>query len=216
VLRAQIGQEFDIAVGARVRRGRVAAVSPDRVEFELGEEVASAGTASVVVALALFKFDRFEWAVEKLTEVGVAEIRPVVAARSDAHLVHAAPKRAERWRRVALAAAEQSRRLSPPTIADPVKLRDVGGGEHGSCIVLAERFLDQQGEVSLKEALAPLASRDERSVVLAVGPEGGWTDDELRWFAQHRWTAASLGPTILRAETAAIAAVAIAMSELER
>jgi 16S rRNA (uracil1498-N3)-methyltransferase len=183
------------------------------VEFDLEEEVTAPGVARIAIALAVFKFDRFEWAVEKLTELGVAEIIPLLASRTDAHLVHAAPKRAERWRRVALAAAEQSRRASPPVISEPVKLRQLNPVENSARIVLAERLLEDVPEVSLKEALA--YPKSWRSLVLAVGPEGGWTDDELRWFAEQGWVPASLGRTILRAETAAIAAVAIAIAELE-
>ena len=87
---------------------------PDRVEFELGEEIATASSAQVTIALAIFKFDRMEWAIEKCTELGVARIVPVIASRTETHLATAAVKRAERWRRIALQASEQSRRISPP------------------------------------------------------------------------------------------------------
>jgi 16S rRNA (uracil1498-N3)-methyltransferase len=94
-----------------------------------------------------------------------------------------------------------------------VKLRQLNPVENSARIVLAERLLEDVPEVSLKEALA--YPKSWRSLVLAVGPEGGWTDDELRWFAEQGWVSASLGRTILRTETAAIAAVAIAIAELE-
>ena len=205
VLRAKPGQEFDISVGESVRRGRVLSVSDDRVEFELGEQITVSATAKITAALAIFKFDRFEWAVEKLTELGVAEIVPLLASRTDPHLASAAAKRVERWRRVALAAAEQSRRVTPPEIAEPVKLRQYG--PPGQKIVLAE----SEEELALKDALDPSSA----DVVIAIGPEGGWTADELRWFTQNGWKAVSLGRNILRAETAAIAATAIAMAELQ-
>jgi 16S rRNA (uracil1498-N3)-methyltransferase len=106
---------------------------------------------------------------------------------------------------VTLAAAEQSRRVTPPEIAEPVKLRQYG--PPGQKIVLAE----SEEELALKDALGPSSA----DVVLAIGPEGGWTADELRWFAENGWKAVSLGRNILRAETAAIAATAIAMAELQ-
>ena len=96
VLRAKVGQEFDISTGATVRRGRIVAVLEARVEFELGEEVPAAAALPVELLLAVFKFDRMEWAIEKATELGVARIVPVIAQRTEKHLAHAAAKRAFR------------------------------------------------------------------------------------------------------------------------
>jgi len=206
VLRARVGQEFDISAGGRVRLGRIASVTPQRVEFDLAEDVPASAAAHIHLYLAVFKFDRFEWAVEKATELGVARIVPVTARRTDSHLAAAAAKRVERWRRIAREAAEQSRRTSPPEIAEPVKLRAALAEAGGTRIVL-----DESGQgTTLKDALASAAE----PVLLAVGPEGGWTDDELKQFGESGWTSASLGSGILRAETAAIAALAIATSEL--
>src|ERR1700684_1041641 len=102
VLRAEIGQTFDIATGTEVRLGTITAISDHRVEFALGpaQEV-KAGVPTITLALAIFKFDRMEWAIEKCTEIGVARIIPVIARRSDAHLASAAAKRHERWQRIA-------------------------------------------------------------------------------------------------------------------
>src|SRR6202049_4135579 len=124
VLRARVGQDFDIAIGEAVRRGRIALVSDDRAEFELGEQVSRADLAEITLVLAVFKFDRMEWAIEKCTELGVARIIPVIARRTETHLATAARKRVQRWRRIALQAAEQSRRTSPPDISQPFKLKD--------------------------------------------------------------------------------------------
>ena len=205
VLRAQIGQEFDIVADGVVRHGRVAHVSEDRVEFELGEEIPSTANANLTLLLAIFKFDRMEWAIEKCTELGVKKIVPVIARRTDAHLASASVKRVERWRRIAKQAAEQSRRTMTSEIASPVKLRDAVDVRAGLRIVLAET----ETEATLREV-----ANFERGteVLLAIGPEGGWTEDELQLFKMQGWISASLGPTILRAETAAIAAVAIVTS----
>jgi len=113
-LRARVGQEFEVACGDCVRRATVTSVSDDRVEFTLGEDVAASAVVPITLLLAIFKFDRMEWAIEKCTELGVARIVPVIAQRTDSHLAAAALKRAERWRRIALQAAEQSRRAHPP------------------------------------------------------------------------------------------------------
>ena len=203
-----MGQEFDIATGTVVRRGRIVTVADGRVEFELGEEVPAPSVAQVTLLIAIFKFDRMEWAIEKCTELGVSRIAPVIARRTDAHLAAASVKRAERWRRIALQAAEQSRRAGPPEIAAPSKLQEVVSLNPGALrIVLVE---SEQGNL-LRNVLA---SHAEGEIVLAIGPEGGWAEDELQRFLQEGWIAASLGPTILRAETAAIAAAAVTMSEL--
>jgi 16S rRNA (uracil1498-N3)-methyltransferase len=207
VLRARVGQEFDIATGAVVRRGRVVTVEEGRVEFELGEEVPVAPVLDVTLLLAIFKFDRMEWAIEKCTELGVSRIVPVVARRTDAHLASAAAKRAERWRRIALQSAEQSRRAIPPEIVAPIKLQEAANLTGALKIVLAES--EQQAMLS-----DVLAAHSGGETLLAIGPEGGWADDELQLFLRAGWISASLGPTILRAETAAIAAAAITISEL--
>ena len=207
VLRARVGQEFDIATGAVVRHGRIVTIQESRVEFELGEEVPAAQVPNVTLLLAIFKFDRMEWAIEKCTELGVSRIVPVIARRTDAHLASAAVKRAERWNRIAIQAAEQSRRAAPPEIAAPLKLKDAATMTAGLRIVLAE----SEQETLLQYVLSPPPSGE---ILLAIGPEGGWAEDELQLFQKSGWTSASLGPTILRAETAAIAATAITIAEL--
>src|SRR5271157_5661839 len=121
-LRARVGQEFEVACGDRVRRATVASVSDDRVEFTLGEEVTPSAVVPITLLLAVFKFDRMEWAIEKCTELNVTSIVPVIARRSEKHLALSAGKRVERWRRIAREASEQARRESPPEVGDPVKL----------------------------------------------------------------------------------------------
>src|SRR5437867_7747986 len=93
VLRARIGQEFDIATGSNIRRGRITSIDNDRVEFELGEHIPAVAVPNITLALSIFKFDRMEWAIEKCTELGVEQIIPVIAARTEAHLIVAAVKR---------------------------------------------------------------------------------------------------------------------------
>jgi 16S rRNA (uracil1498-N3)-methyltransferase len=208
VLRARVGQEFDIVARDRVRRGFIITITPERVEFELGDEVLASSMARVTLVLSIFKFDRMEWAIEKCTELGATRIVPLIARRTEAHLGAAASKRVERWRRLALQAAEQSRRASSPELSEPLKLKDAVALTGTMRIVLSET----ESEVSLKEALGSHSS--DGGMVLALGPEGGWTNDELKLFQDAGWISASLGNTILRAETAAIAAMAVVQSEL--
>ena len=207
-LRARVGQKFEVACGSVVRRATVASVNDDRVEFVLGEEVAAITAAPLTLLLAVFKFDRMEWAIEKCTELNVTTIVPVIARRTEKHLAQAAEKRVERWRRIAREASEQARRVAPPKISDPMNLSSALDVAAELRIVLAET----EREVQLSDILRERA--DVPSLALAVGPEGGWTADELQLFDQAGWMAASLGATVLRAETAAIAALAIARAEI--
>lgn len=207
VLRCRVGQQFDIFVGDEVRRGTVASVQLGRVEFELGHAIERAEPSEITVAISIFKFDRMEWAIEKCTELGVARIVPVIAGRTEKHLAAAAAKRADRWRRLVQQAAEQSRRASIPEIAEPIPFKGLFAITGETKIVLSE----VEQELTLKDALSP----DTQSVLLAFGPEGGWTEKELTAFHEAGWKSASLGNTILRAETAAIAAVAVVTSVLQ-
>lgn len=209
VLRARVDQEFDIVANGIVRQGRISSVTDARVEFELGEEIVSDfASINLILLLAIFKFDRMEWAIEKATELGVSRIVPLIARRTDSHLASAAQKRVERWRRIAVQASEQSRRTATPEISDPTKLYEAANGPDSLKIVLSE----VEQKVSLPAILTEYANTSE--VALAIGPEGGWTQEELDFFQKNRWVPVSLGPTILRAETAAIAAIAITMSRL--
>ena len=206
VLRAKPGQQFDIAVGGMVRLGTIVSITPDQVGFALGAEVQSGQVPEVHILLSIFKFDRLEWAIEKLTELGAASVTTVVARRTESHLARAAEKRVERWRKLAHEASQQARRLSAPEIPAPMPLKKAVLEAKGHRIVLSEL----ETSVMLKSALAS----HRAPITLAFGPEGGWTNQELQLFQETGWTPATLGATVLRAETAAIAAVAIAMSEL--
>lgn len=208
VLRARVGQDCDIATGDSVRRGRISSLSEGRVEFELVEAVSDVITPEITLLLAVFKFDRMEWAIEKCTELGVTRIVPVIARRTDPHLAAASTKRHERWQRIARQASEQSRRSSPPEIAAPMRIADALNFPEALRIVLAE----SEERTLLRDVVNPKAA--ENGVVLAVGPEGGWTEDELQLFRHAGWISASLGNTILRAETAAMAATAVVASAL--
>jgi len=208
VLRVQTGQEFDIACGDVVRHGTVIAAGDERVEFALGESVVADVSTPISLLLAVFKFDRMEWAIEKCTELNVSAIIPVIARRTEKRLAQAAEQRVERWRRIAREAAQQSRRAAVPEIGHPVKLGNVLSVSAGSRIVLAE----SEQAVQLRDVVRNHPSAG--TLTLAIGPEGGWADDELEAFALAGWISVSLGTTILRAETAAIAALAISRSEL--
>lgn len=208
VLRARVGQEFDIGVRDAAFKGRISRILDQRVEFQLSELLPSSELRDVTLVLAIIKFDRMEWAIEKCTELGVTRIVPLAAKRSGVHLASASLKRMERWRRIAREAAEQSRRSSPPQIQEPIKPKQAAALPGDTRIFLSE----SENDMSLGKALQ---IKPTGELVLATGPEGGWTEAEQELFRGSGWISVSLGRTILRAETAAIAATAIALAELE-
>ena len=215
VLRAQPGVEADVVAGGHVFHAEVAAISPDEVRFNLIAEVEADPALPITLVMAVYKFDHMEWAIEKATELGVSAIAPAIARRTEKHLAQAATKRAERWRRIAHESAQQCRRSDVPVIHDPQPLNVLVAAPAAAVrLVLAE----QERSTTLRNALEQTmeSSVDEMpSVHLAIGPEGGWAPNEEALFDANGWRAVSLGPRILRAETAAIAALSIVASFLE-
>ena len=207
VLRAEAGQRYEICDQRSAWLAEIEEARGDRVVFRVVEPLEVRETAvTVTLCAALVKFDRFEWAVEKATELGVARILPFDAARSEKGLAEAARKRSERWQRIAREASQQSRRLRAPEILPAVPFTEALGTE-----AEFRYFLDEAGAPPLLQLLPP--SRDAAArVALLVGPEGGWTEDERRAATAAGWQPAGLSPQVLRAETAAAAAVAIVVN----
>lgn len=215
VLRAQPGMEFDVVAGDRVWHGVIAGISGDSVRFNLVAEVEADPALPITLLLAVFKFDRMEWAIEKATELGVERIVPVIARRSEKHLAQSAAARVERWRRIAREAAKQSRRSDIPAVDDPLPLKTAvrRPGDHLR-FLLAEQERTTTFRFALLEALRH-SGNEVPSIEIAVGPEGGWAAEEEALFDAEGWKAVSLGPRILRAETAAMTATAVAAALLE-
>ena len=215
VLRAKAGMESDIIAGDRVWHAVIAGISGDAVRFNLVAEVEADPALPITLLLSIFKFDRMEWAIEKATELGVERIIPVIARRSEKHLAQAAQNRIERWRRIARESAQQSRRSDVPVIEDAVALKAAAHARNdGVPLLLAEQERTTTLRHALEEALA--ASPDEIPAIrMAIGPEGGWAGEEEALFDSEGWKPVSLGPRILRAETAALTAMAVAVALLE-
>ena len=226
VLRAQPGQVYDIVANGFLHRAEITAVSDSEVAFTLHEELESDAALPIHLLLAVFKFDHFEWAIEKATELGVSRITPILARRTEKHLALAAAKRADRWRRIALESAKHSRRTDIPDIAAPTPLAAALAAEAAPIRILlseTEQSLTLAAALEHHVSLTSQLHHDGFDINhqpatfrldLAIGPEGGWTPEEMSLFTQHHWTHVTLGPRILRAETAAIAAIAIASSHL--
>jgi 16S rRNA (uracil1498-N3)-methyltransferase len=216
VLRAQTGMECDMVAGDRVWRAVISGVSGDAVRFTLLTEVEAEPALPVTLLLSVFKFDRMEWIIEKATELGVEQLIPMSARRSEKHLVQAAPARVERWRRLAREAAKQSRRSDVPVVQDLVSLKaavHMKAAAPGLSLLLAEQERATTLYAVMQSALLQ-TTVEKPAVHLAVGPEGGWTAEEESLFALQGWQPVSLGPRILRAETAGITAMAVVAAML--
>jgi 16S rRNA (uracil1498-N3)-methyltransferase len=222
VLRAEPGQFYELSDGRRVWLAKIQRVvlakrGQSRIEFALIEPVpASEPILRINLLISLVKFDPFEWCLEKATELGANEIVPLAAARTDKPLIAAAAKRHERWQKIVVESAQQSRRLRPPV------LHEIGTPEQafrkysrGLKIILSERQTAPALRQVLPAAGLPAEEREESSAALAIGPEGGWTDEEIRAATASGFAEASLGRNILRSETAVLASLAILAFALE-
>jgi len=228
VLRAEPGQIYDVVAGGFLHRAEITQVSDggdgedQAVHFTLHEELESDTALPLHLLLAVFKFDHMEWAIEKATELGIACITPILARRTEKHLAQSALKRSERWRRIALEASKQSRRTTIPEVSDPIPLKQALEQEKSpNRILLSETEQALTLTAALEDSNRHHAIASEQpnpdppiTHALAIGPEGGWTPEEISLFTQHNWQPVTLGPRILRAETAAIAAIAIASTHL--
>jgi 16S rRNA (uracil1498-N3)-methyltransferase len=208
VLRAQSGQLYELSDGHSAWLARIETVARNRVEFALLEQLAAPKSGvETTLLLSIVKFDAFEWAIEKATELGVSRIVPLAAARSEKGLLAAAMKRSQRWQKILLEASQQSRRLRVPLLDDPVKPAQAFAAQPVKVrLVLSER----SDAPSLRKSLAGAgagSSANPAKASLAIGPEGGWTDDELASARSCGFQEASLGQLILRTETAVVAAL---------
>ncbi len=151
----------------------------------------------VSLFFSLIKKDNVEWIIQKGTELGVSHFIPVISARSEKKDINI-----ERATKILIEAAEQCGRGDIPTLHPVMKLEDIFDAFDMPLIAF-----EKGNKAFTREEYA-----DETSIGFLIGPEGGWTDEELKLFANKKAAFRSLGNTILRAETAAIAASALLLS----
>ncbi len=211
VLHAEPGQLYELSDGNSVFLARIDRVSSNNVDFSLLEPLAApAGSPEIRLLLAIVKFDRFEWALEKATELGVHAVVPLAAERTSKALVMAASKRAGRWRKILRESAQQARCLRPPLLEPALR---PGAAFVQTAAAIQVLFSERPSAVPVQAVFKQAASKimDEtapRRIALAVGPEGGWTDEEFDAASAAGFREASLGKTILRTETAVTAGLA--------
>lgn len=162
--------------------------------------------APIVLFQAILKGDRMNWMIQKATELGVAEIVPLLTSRV---IVRPPADRVrttqERWQRIAVDAAQQSEQWTYPKIAQPMTLSDVFKHAPRATLrcALLERSAEQRlGSLSIDHTF-------QGTIALAVGPEGGWTEKETQELLDQRFQPITLGKNILRSETAPLAALSI-------
>jgi 16S rRNA (uracil1498-N3)-methyltransferase len=205
VLRAEPGQVYELSDNQNLYLAEIETARKSAVVFRILEELdPPASTVHLILLAALIKFDSFEWLVEKATELGVAAIQPFEAARTERGLAQAALKRLPRWEKIAVEASQQSRRARLPVLTPPVRFAKALETDAN----LRLQF-DEISEVPPILQLLPKTRTAADRVALLLGPEGGWTDEERQLAMRAGWLPCSLGKTVLRAETAAVAALAI-------
>ncbi|MFT3792616.1 MAG: 16S rRNA (uracil(1498)-N(3))-methyltransferase [Rudaea sp.] len=189
------GREYDATLAQLAKRAVTAEVARAR-------EVDRESTLDITLAQGIARGEKMDWILQKATELGVARIVPLVTERTEVKLdEERAQRRVAHWRQVVAGACEQSGRARLPEIAVPQRLdRWLGDLDGGAALRLA---LLPEGDAGLRQF-----ARIENGVLLCVGPEGGFSDNDVAQLRQARFHGLRLGPRVLRTETAGIAAIA--------
>lgn len=213
-LRVQPGERLSFTDDRPVRyRAEVTDVTAQQLVARILETIQPPprSSPSLILAQALLKGEKMDWVIQKATELGVDRIVPLLAKHT---VVKLKEERVEhqvlRWRRITLEAAQQSERWSVPIIEEPSTLAQLFA-RYGNCVsknILAERSTGNSLTTT------PLPGGPDNSILLVIGPEGGWDQEELLLAEEHGCRALTVGTRILRAETAALAAVSIVQSRL--
>jgi 16S rRNA (uracil1498-N3)-methyltransferase len=210
VLRAERGQLYELSDGESVWLARIENVfvpkrGESKIDFALIEPIAAREPAVALhLLISLVKFDRFEWCLEKAAELGAREIVPLSAARTDKPLIDAAAKRSARWQKILIESAQQARLMKPTTLAEAARATEAFSKSEADCKILLSERADAP---PIRQIVA--GGTKITAAALAIGPEGGWTDQEIATARASGFAEASLGETILRTETAVIAAASV-------
>lgn len=215
VLRLAVGDEIALFDGSGVEvRARLTAFSRDMVEATVIDRTYPdiEPPVSITLCQALLPSDRFEWVLEKGAEMGVSRFVPLLTERCTARPPApgaATERKLERWRAVAVAGAELSGRVVAPDVVAPQGLAEALAGLDGPAVMAWE-----EAASPIKPVLADLAAGGIKTLALIVGPAGGLTAAEAGLAAEAGARVVSLGPRVMRAETAAIVFTALCLHEL--
>lgn len=182
----------------------------DEVLCEIKRELLSTPACPVKVTLVqgIPKGDKMDLIIQKGTELGVSRVIPLICSRSVVRLAgDRLPRKQERWQRIALEAAKQCRRPDVPEVAEPAELDVVLGSLPANCTALIP--WEEENKVSLKDLLCEIKAVEE--IYVFIGPEGGFTAGEVAGARAAGVRPVTLGPRILRTETAGIAVIAMVL-----
>jgi len=201
--------------GGREAIVTLAEVSAERIVGDLDELIERPDRPRVVLAPALSRRERMELTIQKATELGVSEIWPVVTARCVVKLDDdRAGRKADRWQRIAAEAAKQSQREAVPVVREPLTLADLAAEAGIFDIMLVPWEERSAAELGIGAALDVAGATPDTTVIVVIGPEGGLEEAEVALLEAAGGIVVTLGDTILRTETAAIVATALALYEL--
>jgi 16S rRNA (uracil1498-N3)-methyltransferase len=207
VLRLQVGDEVWIFDGCGTEiEGRIVRASTAGVELALGRRRRVLSSSVTITLLqSVPRGDRMDFIVQKTTELGITRIVPVLSSRG---MVKPPAGKSQRWRTIAQEAARQSGRADVPEVAEPLAFGVALAGAAaagGTCLI----FWEEERALPLRKVLAQLSPTP---ITLLVGPEGGFSEQEVASAREHGFRVVGLGPRILRVETAALVAVALTQS----
>jgi 16S rRNA (uracil1498-N3)-methyltransferase len=211
VMRLQVGDRLEVFMPGKHFQGELFRIYDNGIDLRLTKELPSPAPARVhlILAQAIPKGERFEWLIQKSTEIGVAEILPLITKRTVVKPANIDAK-IQRWNEIAEHSAGQSENSFPVFVHSPLTLTElIDRNIQGLKLLLHER----EGAVSLRSAIAAERPMPQQ-VIIMVGPEGGWSDDETLQLQQAGFSKVHLGHRILRAETAGIVVAAIVQYEL--
>lgn len=204
VARLRPGESVEVTDRRQLFLATVKTAAATQVDFQIVQQLeAPAAPFPMVLQAAIFKFARFEWIIEKAAELGVRSIVPVASGFTERGLVQAGARRRHRWQTIAEEAAQQARRLAAPTVEEILSFEQAIAAASGSLRL----FLDSDS-VPLMDVLTAAPALGATAFLL-VGPEGGWTDSERELARAAGYQPVGLGSGILRAETAALTALAV-------
>jgi 16S rRNA (uracil1498-N3)-methyltransferase len=195
---------------------RVATIDRDGVSVDLGARVAAAveGVARILLAQAVLKGDRMDAIVRDATMMGAAVVQPMRTAHTAVPARSLGGNTAERWRRIAIASAKQCGRAVVPEVRPVAAFADVVSGTAAGARVLMTEPRAGAVAVARVDTLRDVAR--ERGAIVAIGPEGGWSADEIAAAVDAGFTCWSLGSMTLRADAMAVAALAVLRYAWER
>ncbi|MFY9397486.1 MAG: RsmE family RNA methyltransferase [Desulfomonilia bacterium] len=199
-LRRRVGDELPIRDNEQGYLARITRVSPERIDLQVlsRQELSDRGGRRVRLGMALIDLKDMDDLIRTVTELGVAEVHPVICARSNVRDIGI--KRLQRWRQIVLEAIKQCERRSIPQMLEPLVL---------------EEFLNRTAPgwpcrlVASLSAETPISECREADTGILIGPEGGFSDAEMERILDAGFTPVSMGKTVLRACTAAIAAASV-------